>query len=312
MPSTVRNREAPGYRRYVVRVVASEPLGSSFRRVTLRGGDLHEFGVAGYDQRVKLLLPKPGRTVDDVPEGHDWYARWQRMPDEVRPAMRTYTVRAHRAASAEMDIDLVLHGVAGGVAGPAASWAATAAPGDTVALLGPDRPGTGRMWGREWAPPTHTGKLLLAGDETAVPAVAAIVESLPRDARGIVCLEVPSASDVQHWDAPPGVEVRWRWRGGAAHGTELEPEVARAACRLLPRQRSTGADDRHEPEDVDVDAGLLWEVPEAPDTGALYAWLAGEAGVIKRLRRLLVSEFDVPRAAVAFMGYWRAGRAEGA
>lgn len=299
--------EAPRYRRYVVRVVANRPLGPSFRRVTVRGEDLREFGAAGCDQRVKLLLPRPGRTVDDVPDGADWYARWQRLPERVRPAMRTYTVRAHRAEAGELDLDLVVHGVADGTAGPAAAWAAGARPGDTVALLGPDRPGTGRMWGREWAPPPHARRLLLAGDETAVPAVAAIVASLTPGARGVACLEVPAAADIQHWPVPGGFDVRWSCREGAAHGAALEPAVDRAARELL-RAPGSGAD----LEDVDVDARLLWEVPEAPDSGALYAWLAGEAGVIRRLRRLLVSGYGVPRSAVAFMGYWRAGRPEGA
>ena len=69
-------------------------------------------------------------------------------------------------------------------------------------------------------------------------------------------------------------------------------------------------------EDVDVDEGMLWEVP-VDETGAplradaaLYAWLAGEAAVIKTLRRHLVAECGVDRKAVAFMGYWRAGRSE--
>ena len=69
-------------------------------------------------------------------------------------------------------------------------------------------------------------------------------------------------------------------------------------------------------EEIDDD-GLLWEVPRTKKGGAalksapLYAWLAGEAGAIKRLRRHLVSEHGVDRRAVAFMGYWRLGRAEG-
>ena len=69
-------------------------------------------------------------------------------------------------------------------------------------------------------------------------------------------------------------------------------------------------------EEVDIDAGILWEVPRTAKGGAalqsahLYAWLAGEAGAIKSLRRHLVSQLGVDRRAVAFMGYWRLGRAE--
>jgi NADPH-dependent ferric siderophore reductase len=60
-------------------------------------------------------------------------------------------------------------------------------------------------------------------------------------------------------------------------------------------------------DDVDIETGILWEVPEETSSG-VYAWLAGEAGVVKGLRRHLVSEVGVPRTAVAFMGYWREGR----
>ena len=77
-----------------------------------------------------------------------------------------------------------------------------------------------------------------------------------------------------------------------------------------PRARAS------EVEEVDVDTDILWEVPRTAKGGAalksarLYAWLAGEAGAIKALRRHLVSERGVDRRAVAFMGYWRLGRAE--
>ena len=81
-----------------------------------------------------------------------------------------------------------------------------------------------------------------------------------------------------------------------------------------------------EPEDVNVDEDILWETParmEASDiqatrnpekpAGALpfYAWMAGEAGTIKDLRRYLVRDVGIDRKQVAFMGYWRQGKAEG-
>ena len=107
--------------------------------------------------------------------------------------------------------------------------------------------------------------------------------------------------------------VRWYGRDGRAHGELLVPAVQAACARLLPGQAP--APDV-ELEDVDVDEGMLWEVP-VDATGAplradaaLYAWLAGEAAVIKTLRRHLVAECGVDRKAVAFMGYWRAGRSE--
>ncbi|TBL34562.1 siderophore-interacting protein, partial [Verrucosispora sp. SN26_14.1] len=63
-------------------------------------------------------------------------------------------------------------------------------------------------------------------------------------------------------------------------------------------------------DDVDVDRAILWEVPDALPSTPLYAWLAGEAGVIRTLRRHLVAECGLDRRAVAFMGYWRHGRAD--
>ena len=227
------------------------------------------------------------------------------LPDDVRPYLRTYTVRAARPALGELDVDVVLHGIDDGHAGPAASWAAAAVPGDPVVVLGPDRPGHGRAWGVEWAPPLH-GPLLLAGDETAVPAVGAILEGLPESRTAIAVLEVPTAGDVLSLAVPPGVQVRWLVRGTRARGAALTPAVHAALYELGVAGRAAGED----PEDVDLSAGLLWEVPESRTEGC-YAWLAGEAGMVKALRRRLVRDLGIPRTSVAFMGYWRRGAAEG-
>lgn len=314
--STTRRREsaqAPAYRTYTAEVTRTQRLGPSFVRVTLTGEDLHCFGAAGPDQRVKLLLPQPGRTVADVPGGADWHQVWKSMPNDIRPCMRTYTVRAHRPELGELDIDFVLHGITGGHAGPASTWAASAGPGDRVGLVGPDRPGTGRMWGCEWCPPESAKSVLLAGDETAVPAMAAILESLPAHTTGVACVEVPTTGDLQSWTVPAGIDVRWlvreRSHGTVPHGELLETAVSESLSRL-------GAA-AHTPEPAtvdnpDVDQTLLWDVPagaaqHSTHAGELYGWLAGEAGVIKRLRRMMVEERAVPRSAVAFMGYWRRG-----
>ncbi|MDQ4009195.1 MAG: siderophore-interacting protein [Actinomycetota bacterium] len=307
--------QAPPYRIYLVEVARSERLGPSFVRVTFTGECLQAFRAAGVDQRIKLLLPQPGRTVVDIPSGPGWYPAWQAMPQEIRPTMRTYTVRAHRPKVGELDIDFVLHGADGNHGGPASAWASKAHPGDVAALAAPDRPGSGRMWGCEWSPPETARRLIIAGDETAVPAVASIVESLPPQARGVVCAEVPTVGDRQYWDVPDGIEVRWLVRqdatGSAPHGSLLEAAVAEVLTELCgPNPPAAGTD----LEDVDLDTSSVWDVPEGPTGeldapgGELYAWLAGEAMMIKRLRRLMVNDHGVARTAVAFMGYWRQGR----
>jgi len=313
-----RAAAAPSYRCFEAAVARVQPLCPTFRRITLSGPELHGFGHGGADQRVKLVLPSDPTRPDDslgalVRWGDDWYSRWRALPDAARPVMRTYTVRAVRPELAEVDVDVVLHGAGhGSAAGPASSWAAGARPGDRLVLVGPDRPGSGRAWGCEWAPPAGARTLLLAGDETAVPAVCSVLEQLSPGTPTLALLEVPHEADVLPVATPAGAEVRWlpRQRRGERHPHgRLLTEAVRSAVSGLAAPRARAAGDL---EDVDVDGSVLWDVPAAPEAGAdgLYAWLAGEAGMVKELRRHLVRDIGVPRSSVAFMGYWRAGRAE--
>jgi NADPH-dependent ferric siderophore reductase len=295
---------APGWQFFEVTVAAVRRLGPSFVRLTLTGPDLGGFGIAGDDQRFKLVLGRDGDGLDRlVACGGDWYPEYCAMPEEQRPHIRTYTVRAVRPERAELDVDVVLHGVEDGHAGPAASWAAAAVPGNRAVVLGPDRDGRGRMWGVEWSPPAAARTLLLAGDETAVPAVCAILEGLGDGSRPVTALlEVPTAGDALDVALPPGGTVRWLPREGAAMGSVLVPAVHAALIEL-----GVVATPAEAPEEVEDE--LLWEVPDGDDGAAsgCYAWLAGEAGVVKQLRRRLVGDLGVPRGAVAFMGYWRQG-----
>ncbi|MEV0274494.1 siderophore-interacting protein [Hamadaea sp. NPDC050747] len=292
------------FRLFPVRVVRVTPLSPSFVRVTLGGESLRDFADNGYDQRFKLILPLPGRGVRDLPVTDDWYAQWRALPAERQNPIRTYTVRAVRTEPAEVDFDVALHGVTG----PASRWAGEVQPGDELAVYGPDALYGGVHGGIDFHPPAVLGSVLLAGDETAVPAIAGILERLPADAQGVALMEVPVSGDHLPIAAPAGVSVTWLPRDGAAHGVRLIAAVRAAAERMLPVPVGAGASTL---EDVDVDQQLLWEVPEVVPDGR-YAWLAGEAGVIKTLRRALVTEFGLDRGSVAFMGYWRQGRAEGA
>ena len=279
-------------------------LSPSFLRVTLTGDDLDLFADNGFDQRIKLIPPLPGHGHDHLPTGEDWYPRWCELPDEHRNPIRTYTVRAVRPELREVDLDMVLHGVHG----PASRWADAAGPGSTVCLMGPNALHDGVHGGIDFKPPAQTERLLLGGDETAVPAISSILACLPADATGEALLEVPATGDELHIPKPDGVRVTWLPRDGAAHGERLVPAMRAATERLLGGVARAAQTDL---EDVDVDHDVLWEVPEpATDVSRFYAWLAGEAAVIKTLRRYLVAECGVDRRSVAFMGYWRLGRAE--
>ncbi|MFI7611809.1 siderophore-interacting protein [Nonomuraea terrae] len=294
---------AEPFRMFDVRVDRLQRLSPSFLRVTFTGDDLHLFADNGFDQRLKLILPLPEHGLAHLPKGSDWYLTWRALDDDKRNPMRTYTARRVRPEARELDVDVVMHPDGG----PVARWAETVRPGDVAALYGPNAAHEGRHGGLEFHPPAATGCVLIAGDETAVPAICAILERLPAHLAGEVLMEVPGDDDALPVETAASVKVTWLARNGGARGAGLIPAVRAAADRLLPPLPTPESF-----EDVDVDSEELWEVPQedAPDYGPLYAWLAGEAGVIKTLRRHLVAERGMDRRSVAFMGYWRDGRPE--
>lgn len=289
-------------------VARTERPSPSFVRVELAGDDLVDLGLGGpgdpavLDQRIKLVVPSAsGRLpdVDALAATGDWYAAWRALPEDERGHLRTYTVRdvvgagggAAAGAPPRLVVDLVLH-LDPGSAGPAATWAAGAEAGDRVVVVAPRR-GHG-FGGVEFAPGDATD-LLLVGDETALPAIARILEDLPADAVGHAFVEVPVAGDVVDLRRPDGVSLTWLVRAGVDPGERLLPAVV-AHCG--------GAGATAPDDDVDPD---LWEVPAGRPGPGLYAWIAGEAGVVTALRRHLVRDLGLDRRQVAFMGYWRRG-----
>lgn len=293
----------PPWRIFDVDVVRLHRLSPAFLRVTFGGGDLNLFADNGFDQRIKVALPLPGSGVTHLPRVPDLYSAWRALPEHKRNPIRTYTVRAVRPEVSEVDIDFVMHP---GGDGPAITWARSARLGDKLALLGPDARFDGPHGGLDFQPPAAARTVLLGGDETAVPAISSIVERLPENVTGAAVLEVPTGDDFLPVSTRSRVELVWRARAGAPPGTLLVPAVIAAADRLLPQGNRTDVED-----DPDVDTQTLWELPDEPAPGAqAYTWLAGEAGVIKTLRRHLLGELGVDRRSIALMGYWRLGRAE--
>lgn len=309
----VESRPRPAYRAYRANVSRVERLTPHFTRVTFAGEELAGFGTAGLDQRIKVVLPLPEVGFAAFPDVDDWYSAWRELPAESRNPFRTYTARAVRPGLREVDIDFVGHGDGG----PASAWAMNAAPGDEIVLIGPDELSEGRATGIDWRPGV-VDTVLLAGDETAAPAIASILETLPADASGVALIEVPSADDVLELRHPAGVEVCWlpRTIADAGHGGELIPAVRDWVVRhLVSRAALVPSDDAaaalEAAERADADDAPLWDVPDGHSLdGACYAWLAGEASAITTLRRFLVREAGLDRRQVAFMGYWRHGRAE--
>lgn len=295
---------AARYRVFSVRVAAVTSLTPHFVRVTLTGDELDAFSSVGLDQRIKVVLPIPGLGFTDLPDGEDWYAAWRALPDEARNPLRTYTVRSFRPDAHELDIDFVAHGDAG----PASRWVTSCRVGDELRIVGPAVPSSPAelpTGAAEFAPGS-ANRILLAGDETAAPAICAILEALDVSTVGHVFIEVPTDADRLPVTAPAGVEVRWIARNGASHGVRMTDQVHAWASTAVAGGACSSSD---ELVDVDVDQQVLWDIPPVTDS-QLYAWIAGEAGCIKELRRHLVRGVGLDRKQVAFMGYWRHGKAE--
>ncbi|KMS90776.1 MULTISPECIES: siderophore-interacting protein [Streptomyces] len=268
---------AAPFRFFALQVVRTRRLGPSLVRVTFGGTDLHAFHSDGRDQSLSLFLPHPGQAEPVVPLelGERWWQGWRELPDDVRAVMRSYTLRALRRDPDEIDIDFALHGVEPGAAtpaGPASRWAARAAAGDRVLLLGPAVADNRAI---RFRPPEDTGPVVLCGDETAVPAATAILEALPAGTRARAWLEVPHAGDVQDVRTEADAEITWLVRHD---GSPMAVDAVRAA--------------------------------PLPDAERAYVWIAGECNQVKALRRHFVGERGVDRRRVTFVGYWRQGMTE--
>jgi NADPH-dependent ferric siderophore reductase len=284
----------PTYRFFDFEVARTRRVSPSVQRVTFRGtrpGGLAEFASGGRDQRFKLFFARPGQHRAQVPveAGEHWYAVWRGMDPEQRAIMRTYTVREQRRELGEVDVDFAVHPVGGRTAatgsvvglaptglGPAGDWALRALAGDRLTALGPVLADNA---GIDFRPPQDAAAdwILLAGDESALPAIAGILDWLGPGQAVRAWIEIGHIEDVQDLPTWADAQINWLVRGGP---TTLTQAVSAAA---LP-------------------------------AGRPYAWIAGEAAEIRKLRRHLVGPepegrgFD--RRRVTFTGYWRRGASE--
>lgn len=244
----------------VLHVLRVEEVSPHMRRIVLGGEDIAGFGTG---PTLKLLIPPEGLAEPEWPlEGADGRPIWPAEPR--RPIPRTYSVRRFDRARGELSVDFALHGERG----PAARFVRRAQPGDRLGVGGP---------GGRTLPEAET--VLLAGDLSGLPSIAAILERLPRTTRGFAFLEVADARDEQDLAAPPGLRIRYLHRNEAEPGTTRLLEEAVRAVALPP-----------------------------PATCA--AWVATESGAARALRAHLRDERGLsPRALVA-VGYWKRGMSE--
>lgn len=225
--------------------------------VHVGGGDLTRFEQAPPTAHIKVFLPAPGQDAPALPtmtpEGRVWPA------DAERPTVRTYTPRAYDPVAGTLEVQFVLHGE-----GPASAWAARARPGDRLALGGP-----GGRFGADLEAPNWW----IAGDESALPAVATLLEALPATARAEVHLEVAGPSDEIPLASKASVAISWHHRRDA-FGSELYDAAAGTAL-----------------------------------AAGTQVWVGCEASAMRRIRREFLGEGVAPSSLVT-RGYWRLGVAD--
>jgi NADPH-dependent ferric siderophore reductase len=233
--------------RYPVTVKNVERLSPHMVRVTFTGEELGAFGWNGPAAHIKLMLPEPGQKEVPMP-----------APDGPRPTMRTYTPRRFDARTRELDVEFFVHGE-----GPASAWAEQAKVGQKLIIAGP-----GRCYSVDSAAPWF----FIAGDETAIPAIATILEALPPSTEAHVLIEVADPAEERPLITLAKASITWLKRTGDA-GSELEAAI---------HQRG---------------------LPEGH--GRIY--IACESGAMRRIRKHLLQERGVDRERIVTRGYWKLG-----
>jgi NADPH-dependent ferric siderophore reductase len=251
-------RHIPFFREMTVRRAGNvTPL---MRRVTL-AGDVAHFETGGL--HVRLLIPPAGREPRWPSAAADGRTLWPTGEDEL--TARIYTVRRIDRARGELDIDIVVHG--DDEDAPGSRWALRATPGARVGLMGP---GGGDVGGAE--------RYVLAGDETALPAIARIAEALPATAQAVALIEVADAAEEQPLPSAARLETVWLHRNGAAPGTTRLIETALR--------------------------GLDWPA----DLSGIYALVGCEQEAARSIRAFLHKERGMAKKDCLVAAYWRRGQ----
>ncbi|MCP3750941.1 siderophore-interacting protein [Pseudomonas sp. SBB6] len=293
------------YGLFDVQLKAIIPLSPSLTRFVFSGEDVAHMHTLAADQRIKIFFPSADGHPPQLPKQGSWQDARRGLSAEHSPPMRTYTIRALRREAQELDVDFVLHGVNG----PASTWATQARIGERLQIVAPNLAFDGDPGGYEWRAPKALQNLLLIGDETALPAIAGILEQLARDLPHVAVqafIEVPGEADCLELACSPATQLNWLPRDvlHCAHG-EAMIHACRELAQLPPGTAGAGHDVKL--EEVDIDRQILWELAK-PGSGDFYAWIAGESAAVMNIRRYLITERGLERNALTLMGYWRAGR----
>jgi NADPH-dependent ferric siderophore reductase len=247
----------------VLTVVRSTRLTPNMQRITFGGDSLADFPEGRESSYFKLQFIAPPQKKG-ITLKRRIKLLLKRILGRKEWVARSYTVRHFDAAKRELDVDFVLHEHGG----PASNWARAAAPGDQIVAVG-HGPNKLVDMGSDW--------FLFVGDMSALPAIGANIEKLPRDARGHAFIEIIDEADRQKLDSPAGLEIQWL----------VNPDHERSRELLLDKVR-----------------GLQWQ------SGRIGAWVAGELGAIRAVRDYLKRERGVERAHMYASSYWQIGRTD--
>lgn len=262
----------PALVRRDLRVVRADWVTPRYRRVVLTGESLDQgFPLVRFACNDHVKAYFPDPATGVI-RAYDAVGpdEWVLEEGAGESIRRDYTPRAWDPQARELTLDFVVH--EHGVAGV---WARDAAPGDPLVLMGPRA---------NWLLPEDYGRYLAVGDETALPAISRLIEEAPPGSRVCAVVEVADAGEEQALVPGPDVtlDLRWVHRDtapvGAGHGSALETAV---------RAVDLGGD----PDD-------------------LYVFAAGEAGLMKQIRRYLRRERGMDPRRLCVDGYWKRGRAD--
>jgi NADPH-dependent ferric siderophore reductase len=195
--TSLAGRARPARPQAVLAVLRREWLSPHTVRITAGGPGFDALRMNEFtDKYAKLIFADPGLGLTPP---YDLAVLRESLPPDRRPVSRTYTLRRADVHRQQIAIDFVVHGDEG----IAAPWAAHAEPGDILTLSGA---------GGAYHPDAGSDWHLLAGDESALPAICSALEALPGDARGIAYLETSDPGEYLDATPPRGVEVIWLHR----------------------------------------------------------------------------------------------------
>ena len=186
----------------ILEVTKYTDITPGMRRISFEGCRAVHNSSLSPGSHLKVFIPRAGQQKPVLPTV-DESGRVVHPADDQRATVRTYTLRNLNLETGEIDIDFVLHGDEG----PASAWAEKARPGDFLGIA--YREGLAQ-YNADW--------YLFAGDETALPAISAIIENVPASAKGVAFIEVANAAEEQQIITESGIEINWLHRNGIAAG----------------------------------------------------------------------------------------------